>query len=310
MNNIKPIIGIYKINNIINNKCYIGQSWNVERRIKEHKYKAFNENSHDHNSYFSRSIRVHGIENFDIEIMKSFKSNVSQKTLDKWECKYIEYYDSMNRKKGYNAKNGGSKGKLNEATKLKMSDSQLGHSISDATKLKMRLTKLGGVHTKIHNIKIGKSGLGKKRSTETCIKMSNVRKGRFTGADSSQAKPIVCLDNKKIYNAVIEASQELGLDSSSVTKVCKGKYNSSKGFHFKYLDEYNPNETYLLKTGRVPKQVKCLETGIIYESTKKASIITKQSFDSIKKCAVDKTRTLFGFHWEYIDTIRSESNES
>lgn len=33
MNNI---IGIYKITNKINNKSYIGQSWNVNERLYEH----------------------------------------------------------------------------------------------------------------------------------------------------------------------------------------------------------------------------------------------------------------------------------
>ena len=31
-------IGIYVIKNIVNNKCYIGQSQNIETRIREHKY--------------------------------------------------------------------------------------------------------------------------------------------------------------------------------------------------------------------------------------------------------------------------------
>ena len=156
MNKINPIIGIYKIINKINGKVYIGQSWNVERRIKEHKYKAFNGNLHDFNSYFSRSLRHYGIENFEIDILKSFRSNVSQTTLDKWEISYIKYYSSNNRNKGYNAKSGGSRGRLNETTKIKMCNSQLGHSVSDETKLKMRLAKIGGVHTKLHNLRIGR----------------------------------------------------------------------------------------------------------------------------------------------------------
>ena len=33
------MIGIYKITNKISGKTYIGQSNNIERRFKEHKYK-------------------------------------------------------------------------------------------------------------------------------------------------------------------------------------------------------------------------------------------------------------------------------
>ena len=32
------MIGIYKITNKVNNKIYIGQSINIEKRIKEHLY--------------------------------------------------------------------------------------------------------------------------------------------------------------------------------------------------------------------------------------------------------------------------------
>ena len=31
------MIGIYKIENIINKKVYIGQSWKIQKRFKEHK---------------------------------------------------------------------------------------------------------------------------------------------------------------------------------------------------------------------------------------------------------------------------------
>lgn len=31
-------VGIYKITNNINNKCYIGQSRNIEKRWRDHKY--------------------------------------------------------------------------------------------------------------------------------------------------------------------------------------------------------------------------------------------------------------------------------
>ena len=36
------MVGIYKIENKINKMCYIGQSVNIERRLKNHKKEAFN----------------------------------------------------------------------------------------------------------------------------------------------------------------------------------------------------------------------------------------------------------------------------
>jgi len=37
--------GIYKITNLTNQKCYIGQSVRIEKRWKDHKREAFNTNS-------------------------------------------------------------------------------------------------------------------------------------------------------------------------------------------------------------------------------------------------------------------------
>ena len=38
-----------------------------------------------------------------------------------------------------------------------------------------------------------------------------------------------------IWNGIREASRELNLDSSSITKCCKGKQKTVKGFIFRYL---------------------------------------------------------------------------
>ena len=56
------MIGIYKITNLINRKCYIGQSQNIEQRFKEHKY-------HHNNSDIGIALYNDGIENFSFEIL-------------------------------------------------------------------------------------------------------------------------------------------------------------------------------------------------------------------------------------------------
>lgn len=56
------MIGIYKIVNIINNKCYIGSSNNIERRFYRHKW-HLNNNHHD-NPYLQNAWNKYGEENF------------------------------------------------------------------------------------------------------------------------------------------------------------------------------------------------------------------------------------------------------
>jgi group I intron endonuclease len=92
------MIGIYKITNTINGKIYIGKSFNLERRRKEH--------LHYHsvlNNILQRAIRKHGKENFTFEILETYE-NITNDDLSKREIYHISLID---RKKSYNATLGG-----------------------------------------------------------------------------------------------------------------------------------------------------------------------------------------------------------
>ena len=52
-------------------------------------------------------------------------------------------------------------------------------------------------------------------------------------------KPIVCLNNNKIYSSTKDCSIELGIDTRRINDVLKARKNSYKGYKFKYLDENN-----------------------------------------------------------------------
>ena len=93
--------GIYKITNLINNQCYIGQSINIERRWTQEKRKAFRKKDPSYNYLLSRAFRKYGIENFSFEILEE----CSKEDLDDREVYYISKYDSyFNR---YNQTTGG-----------------------------------------------------------------------------------------------------------------------------------------------------------------------------------------------------------
>lgn len=87
------VCGIYKIENLINAKKYIGQSIDIERRFREHKkpYKRINPTKELYIAF-----NEFGIENFSFEIIEE----CSQELLNEREKYWIEYYDSLNN--GYN----------------------------------------------------------------------------------------------------------------------------------------------------------------------------------------------------------------
>lgn len=90
------MIGIYKIENLINGKVYIGQSVHIERRWQEHCMDSAQ-------SIISDAIKKYGVENFSFEVLKECPIE----ELDELEKAYIKEYDSLV-PFGYNVDSGGS----------------------------------------------------------------------------------------------------------------------------------------------------------------------------------------------------------
>ena len=97
--------GIYKFENLINHKCYIGQSSNLEERYKKH-YNNINDESHQEVLY--KAFRKYGWQNFSYEILASFE-DYSLERLNILEQQYILQYNSL-LPNGYNMVPGGSNG--------------------------------------------------------------------------------------------------------------------------------------------------------------------------------------------------------
>lgn len=91
-----PIIGIYKITKKDNGKSYIGQSNNIERRIKEHQSKRTRPYP------IEKAIQKYGVEAFTYEVLEECKLE----ELDKKEKYWIDYYNTY-KGFGYNCNEGG-----------------------------------------------------------------------------------------------------------------------------------------------------------------------------------------------------------
>lgn len=102
------MIGIYKITNTLNNKCYIGCSTDIENRWKSHRQRAFVEGK-EFDKPLYRAFRKYGIENFKFEVLSECK----KEELGELEKVFIQYYNSY--KNGYNATVGGDIGGFDRA---------------------------------------------------------------------------------------------------------------------------------------------------------------------------------------------------
>lgn len=95
------MIGIYKITNKINGKIYVGQSIDIDRRWKEHRWDCVNPNVTDYNSKKNRALRKYGVDNFIFEVLEE----TDEEDLNQREIFWITTLDTVNN--GYNLSNGG-----------------------------------------------------------------------------------------------------------------------------------------------------------------------------------------------------------
>ena len=95
---------IYKITNLVNQKCYIGQTTKpLKERWKKHQKDATTKNRRCYDYPLYRAIRKYGIDNFTIEIIEECDILL----LNEREIYWIKEFNSMS-KKGYNQTLGGS----------------------------------------------------------------------------------------------------------------------------------------------------------------------------------------------------------
>lgn len=121
---MQPYGIIYVAKNIHNGKMYVGQTVDsLSKRRSAHESCALVKKRKwpQHNTYFAKALRKHGIENFEWHVLCTC---YSKEDLDKAETHFItEHYRSYERTVGYNLKLGGATGRPNIRTRQKMSKS-------------------------------------------------------------------------------------------------------------------------------------------------------------------------------------------
>jgi hypothetical protein len=118
---------IYKTTNIINNKIYIGQDSNNDS------------NYIGSGKLLILAIKKYGKENFKKEILEKCDD---KNELNKKEIFWIKYFNSKDKKIGYNISDGGTGGKLveTEGKKGKIYDEYYG--IEKSSKIKKKFSKI------------------------------------------------------------------------------------------------------------------------------------------------------------------------
>lgn len=191
------MIGIYCITNTINGKKYIGQSWDIEKRFKQH---VFN----PPNTHIKNALQKYGINSFIFEAIFQLKNGpFTQKYLNRFENYYISRFDTTNNMYGYNKRDGGSNGKLSEEVKLKIAQTHMGMVASEESKRKNSASKLGkktGPCSEKRKLAISQANTGRVKTEEEKAKISKSLAGRKTGP-CSEARRKAISEAKKGKNA-------------------------------------------------------------------------------------------------------------
>ena len=105
---------LYRITNLLNNKIYIGQAVDPNRRWSDHKW---NSKQNKPIQYISRAISKYGIENFIFEVIVTCQT---QQDANEIESILIIQYNSHDKQFGYNIKPGGNNAPHAPETKEKI----------------------------------------------------------------------------------------------------------------------------------------------------------------------------------------------
>ncbi len=134
----KPRWYVYMHKNKINNKIYIGQTKDIQTRW------SYNGEMYRGSVYFYHAIQKYGWNNFEHIILEE---NLTKEKADFWEKYYIDFYNTMDPKNGYNLKSGGLNSQLNDISKKKISNTKKSqyNNIEYKEKMKKLHRKIAGM---------------------------------------------------------------------------------------------------------------------------------------------------------------------
>lgn len=263
------MIGIYKITNKLNNKVYIGQSNNIQRRFEEHKYQ-------EKNSAIHNAIKKYGLENFNFEIIEE----CSLEELDEKEIFWIKYYNSF--EDGYNLTLGGQARCFYDIDKIYQEYLLTENMAITAKKVGCHISTIRQI---LRKFDINKTECQLEKPVE-------------------QIDPKT-LQVIKIYDSIADASRVLGITKDAISMAANGIHNSCQGYFWRFVGEKKDFIKIKKQKQKVYQLDKNTEKIInTFESMADAaeSLGKDRKNGGSRICAVCKGRkpTAYGYKWKYV----------
>lgn len=199
------IFTIYMHRNKINGKVYIGQT------IQEPKKRWKNGKAYKSCFAFNNAIEKYGWNNFDHIILE--QGEMTYDVANQKEQYYINKYNSINPKFGYNIVAGGSNG--------------ISPNAEPAAIQWMKDHSEFGLARAQDMLK------WQKEHPEEALKMRQANQKKMVEA---RKRPVRCIETNIIYESATEAARQTPKTSQSkICMVCRGQRKTCGGFHWEYV---------------------------------------------------------------------------
>ena len=299
---------IYKITNMITNKCYIGQTVDYKKRFAEHKRTTRDLAC---NTKFCKALRSEGIENFSFDVL--FECNYYDATL--MERFLISSLNTV--EDGYNTVLGSfDKAKATKIYKqIKDGTYVVNEPIGfvggraviclDTDEIFVSATEceifygINHVSAVCRGERASTHGMHFRFWSETDGIMEVESKVK------EKAVQIYCVESNIVYDSIMSAIRELGLPDvakGAISKAMKGELESAYGYHWREVVDDEIQASKFVSKRKAPRQI-LMDDCIVYDSVAEAIEdlgLSKGARGSIGACANGKQVQAYGHTWKYI----------
>lgn len=228
--------GIYKIANKLNNDCYVGQSIDIKKRWREHKFRKIIRGIPSDNYHLYRAFRKYGIENFEFTILESVldRNNLFEREVywyKKLKPIYNQEYPSTI---FYNEKGK----RVYQISKDKLKIVDIFFNSQDA----QRKTKINSSNIRkcCSRKTISAGGYYWCFEKDYSIDWKPVEEKPHIICKGQEEKSVAQIDLKtgeviKIFKSAKIASKETKAQRSKISNVCNGKRKTSAGYRWKFV---------------------------------------------------------------------------
>lgn len=241
---------IYKITNTVNGKVYIGQTTrSLNTRWRLHK------SSRSFCRHLLNAIKKYGADSFTIEPIDQADT---MEELNRKECEYIAFYNSIDRSKGYNLMSGGGNSHHSEETKRKLRENSKRMWKDPVFKMLMteKLKKANGsddarrkhknsclemwsrgeYREKIIKTMQSNDYREKQRKALKALHNDNGFHSRWYEANKEcHGIKIECEEMGQVFASITDAAKAAKCSDTSIRKVLKGVRKTAGGYHWRYV---------------------------------------------------------------------------